>query len=530
MAKNLLGFFLFGTFDRDSYKGIENRRATANLYALRLISSVMVVILAVISTISLLDQGHFDFILHPSHLPVYFTFIAISAVMFASSYVLRSQKFNRIRFLHLYTQVLVVYALMIYIGTYVSTSSNAVIFFVTLVSVPMLIHDHPYRINSLNVCVVLIFLYLSHEVKGANFYHSDTVNALVSLAISIVICIFVEHLRLSEWRSTKVLIKKQHKDRFIADMIHYASASKSPEEMIPELLEYICTKINCDRAYIFEINEKKTYDNTYEFCRQGVTPQIDNLQDVPYEGMLDVWFHEFDEKHTVIIEDIEEYKSVSQPLYDILKPQDIHSLVTGPIEIDGKVIGFYGVDNPPREHMPEIPDTISMIEYVICMVLRLRNDAREISMLSLRDPLTGLNNRRALEDYIAGLETNEPVALIMADLNGLKVTNDTKGHGAGDALIIRAVAALVSVFDKNFIFRIGGDEFLTFVIGDSEDVVIQKINDLRARCDQNEVSLAVGMNYVVPPFSDYDNNIRIADERMYLDKSEYYKMHDRRKR
>lgn len=60
---------------------------------------------------------------------------------------------------------------------------------------------------------------------------------------------------------------------------------------IAELL-YENGKLSADRAYVFEINEDYTTTNTYEWCKEGVTPQIDNLKGIPFESMPN-WIHLF---------------------------------------------------------------------------------------------------------------------------------------------------------------------------------------------------------------------------------------------
>ena len=45
--------------------------------------------------------------------------------------------------------------------------------------------------------------------------------------------------------------------------------------------------MTADRAYIFEQNDRGTFDNTYEWCKAGVSKEKDNLQDVPYEGIIE---------------------------------------------------------------------------------------------------------------------------------------------------------------------------------------------------------------------------------------------------
>lgn len=86
-------------------------------------------------------------------------------------------------------------------------------------------------------------------------------------------------------------------------------------------------------------------------------------------------------------------KKTSEAIYERLKPQGVNTLVTGPIKINGKMVGFYGVDNPPEEKLHEISNEIDMIEFMI----RLRNNADALGHSALYDQLTDCKNRKALD-------------------------------------------------------------------------------------------------------------------------------------
>ena len=98
-----------------------------------------------------------------------------------------------------------------------------------------------------------------------------------------------------------------------------------------------------------------------------------------------------------------------------------------------------------------------------------RAHAERLRDESLTDPLTGLLNRRgflsAAEARIAeGRRTKVPMALLYADVNGLKRINDTLGHEQGDRVIEDAARALRSVFrERDIVARIGGDEFVALL-------------------------------------------------------------------
>lgn len=143
------------------------------------------------------------------------------------------------------------------------------------------------------------------------------------------------------WRSEKTSLER---DRFINRLLQYVTDMKDPESRLDKVLEYLCTELKADRAYIFEDNRDGTFDNTYEYCADGVTPEIDNLKGMPFDGVIDVWYREYDKGGHVLIYDLEKYREVSESMYQVLKPQDIKTLVTGPLMLQGERIGFFGVE------------------------------------------------------------------------------------------------------------------------------------------------------------------------------------------
>ena len=83
---------------------------------------------------------------------------------------------------------------------------------------------------------------------------------------------------------------------------------------------------------------------------------------------------------------------------------------------------------------------------------------------AITDPLTGLGNRRAfkqdLEEVLHSVSAEDELIVAMFDLDGFKLYNDTFGHSAGDALLIRLAGALKeTVAGSATAYRLGGDEF-----------------------------------------------------------------------
>ena len=106
------------------------------------------------------------------------------------------------------------------------------------------------------------------------------------------------------------------------------------------------------------------------------------------------------------------------------------------------------------------------LQGVTCDVTELRHLQDRLAALALRDPLTGLANRRLLDELLdAELARTErsgaPLALAYVDLDGLKQVNDTFGHDAGDVVLRETAARLVSIVrGADVVARLGGDEFV----------------------------------------------------------------------
>jgi diguanylate cyclase (GGDEF)-like protein/PAS domain S-box-containing protein len=110
--------------------------------------------------------------------------------------------------------------------------------------------------------------------------------------------------------------------------------------------------------------------------------------------------------------------------------------------------------------------------------------------LSFHDILTGLYNRSYFEEELKRLDVARqlPISIIMADMNGLKLINDTLGHQEGDKLLIRAAKILKKACRKeDMVCRWGGDEFVILLPKAEEDITNMVCNRIRKNCDLTEM-------------------------------------------
>jgi diguanylate cyclase (GGDEF)-like protein/putative nucleotidyltransferase with HDIG domain len=151
----------------------------------------------------------------------------------------------------------------------------------------------------------------------------------------------------------------------------------------------------------------------------------------------------------------------------------------------------------------------------------------EIKYLSCHDSLTGLQNRRCLEEKLQLIDTedNLPISILFADLNGLKMANDIFGHAAGDELIKKVAEVLKNVSGTaNIVGRIGGDEFLIVLprTGGEEafrvkNTIIDEISKVRVLALQ--ASIAVGYETKTASSAAIADIITSAEDFMYREKS-----------
>lgn len=96
----------------------------------------------------------------------------------------------------------------------------------------------------------------------------------------------------------------------INEALRSALMFDTPDEQINEFIRFFGKHIGCDRIYIFEDNKKKhVTNNTYEWCSEGIQPEIDFLQGVDMD-IIDWWYKAFDKKENVIIQDVETIKRI----------------------------------------------------------------------------------------------------------------------------------------------------------------------------------------------------------------------------
>lgn len=186
--------------------------------------------------------------------------------------------------------------------------------------------------------------------------------------------------------------------------------AKNTDEMraaINSMLKIIGYYTGAGRVFIFDkINaETETYSNTYEWCAEGVEPQIDFLSaltedDMPY------WLEKFRKGDIIVIPDMEAVRSVMPCEYEILKKQDIDTEIAVPIFYHGHFSGFIGLDNPA------IDKTELFIQLLTLVGTHLGSARENMRMLNLLE-----KKQMRLQKSIEDMEKERQVLTVLCEDN-----------------------------------------------------------------------------------------------------------------
>lgn len=154
------------------------------------------------------------------------------------------------------------------------------------------------------------------------------------------------------------------------------------------------------------------------------------------------------------------------------------------------------------------------------------DNIEKIRFQGYHDSLTGLHNRNyfnTISEKLTGC-AESPLAVIIGDINGLKLINDIFGHSYGDEIIQKIAAILKRNCPEGEILRMGGDEFYVFISNADEKAAREYINKVNSECREtftryDFVGISLGFCISRGERSDIDYYIRKAEAEMYYFKS-----------
>jgi diguanylate cyclase (GGDEF)-like protein len=204
------------------------------------------------------------------------------------------------------------------------------------------------------------------------------------------------------------------------------------------------------------------------------------------------------------------------------------SLIAVPLRVVERVMGFLSASSlKPRAFGMEASRLLQRLGSQASVALGNAELHSKLQALSLTDPLTGLPNRRHLRIHLAketaAAVRGRQLAVVIFDVDGFKLHNDSRGHLEGDRAL-QAVAQILSSAGRamNLVARFGGDEFIS-VLSESSmsgaQLYADRVSELVAEHPElsvDNLTLSYGIAVYDPAIMDVpDDLIRIADQKLY---------------
>jgi signal transduction histidine kinase len=153
------------------------------------------------------------------------------------------------------------------------------------------------------------------------------------------------------------------------------------ENVLTRTLGEMAVFVEADRAYIFDYDwDRQTCSNTYEWCGDGISPEIDNLQDIP-TGHIPQWADAHKQGKTMYIPDVSALPE-NDGVREILEPQGVKSLIALPVMNGQQCVGFIGFDSVQKHHTYSEREQTLLLLFAQ-MIVNVRN--RQKSYITLQN-------------------------------------------------------------------------------------------------------------------------------------------------
>ena len=208
-------------------------------------------------------------------------------------------------------------------------------------------------------------------------------------------------------------------------------------------------------------------------------------------------------------------------LYHFLLNQGIKDVSFAIVADKDNHVSILGAINPKKSSA--IRKLIG--DVVVCFSIAIYNKKHlnKTELAATTDSLTGALNRVAYKKDILVFDEEKPeeFSCIYIDVNELHIRNNKYGHAAGDEMLIYIANSLKEVFFGQYIYRMGGDEFLVFAKKTSHETIKQSIETFVEQLKTKGYNVAIGISHRNQN-TNCEEMVREAEIRMYEAKAQYY--------
>ncbi len=274
--------------------------------------------------------------------------------------------------------------------------------------------------------------------------------------------------------------KKLLENQVLLDISLMLSRSETPDEIFQAIVEggMRITGMPAGSLSVYNKHNNKlflvaTKGLSSEFYQNAVYP-------VRPGGLTE---HILSNKDPILVPDLVDFPTFNNPI--ILK-EGIRSLIAIPLISDKGPVGIlYSDDFKPSRFAPTLTDSLRMLATQAVIAIQKQQAFEQIKDLSIRDPLTGLYNRRYLNKVLGSeieraLRLNRPLSLILFDIDKFKQVNDFYGHVMGDHVLQELSKYFESILRPyDVLSRFGGEEFVILMSETGQGEAVASAERLR---------------------------------------------------
>lgn len=236
------------------------------------------------------------------------------------------------------------------------------------------------------------------------------------------------------------------------------------------------------------------------------------------------WMALFSQRQCITVKNVE---TLPESEYQWLQAENIDSLCAAPLHINECISGYVAFFNVDGEKLSNAHRLLSTMRYFIEIIIDNIHSRAALYKMSYYDALTGAYNRNAYAKDIQACTADKPVSMIgivSFDINGISDINQTKGHEQGDLLLRQTVGRINELFPEAKVYRTGGDEFIALAYGIAHHNFHERVMALNSRFLENgKHTISIG-NAWEALCHDIEHLAQIAEERMYRNKRDYYRV------
>ncbi|MGC4019139.1 MAG: EAL domain-containing protein [Muricomes sp.] len=379
------------------------------------------------------------------------------------------------------------------------------VFPLVLIMASLVFNSRKYIASLTTVAVVTQILVWIHAPKGT--VHIDEFDYFLRISIillTFVVGSFVNRTYISKMEEN---IYQANFQRLVSEIssdfvnINQINMNKKISVLLSKMGRFFLV----DRAYIFLVNEQKNImTRTYEWVDEKIPSGTENMKDISMDE-IPRWIEGLSTKKLVYIEDVVSVPEDAFEEKELLIKQGVQSILAIPIEQEGSMLGFIGLDSVTSTKKWSVYhiELLRILSHLVADGLLRVTSEKVIENMAYYDHLTELPNRTLFSERLSqaihlAKENKRFVGVIFLDLDGFKMVNDTMGHNGGDELLKEISKRISSRLRKSdTVARFGGDEFLVLInnLNDEKDII--KITD-------------VIMTTFGQPFSVYGQQFRVT--------------------